>query len=214
MWFAPPDALVLDVESCNQLEGCPGCGPNRTRPRARGGRGNRRAHGFMTSCPDGSRVAAPTPTTPPAWGHSGVRSKILLVHLVKDLQHVTPAFVTRLHNSLIICGTSPIVNRFSSNHSPMNHGNTASEHRGSPLTYLRGCYTWHLPSSTFDAKTSWLNNLLYSQSHNICRQSLDMRLRSLSSRTRIERGVTNSTLSRTFDRAITVNPAPFATAAL
>lgn len=162
----------------------------------------------MTSCPDGSRVAAPTPTTPPAWGHSGVRSKILLVHLVKDLQHVTPAFVTRPHNSLIICNISPSVNHFSSNHSPMNHGNTASEHQGSPLTYLRGCHTWHLPKSTFDAKTSWLNNLLYSQSHNICRQSLDMRLRSLSSRIRIERGVTNSTVSRTFDRAITVNPAP------
>ena len=40
-----PDALVLDVESCNQLTGCPGCGLNRTRPRARGGGGDRRALG-------------------------------------------------------------------------------------------------------------------------------------------------------------------------
>ena len=40
-----PDALVLDVESCNQLAGCPGCALNRTRPRARGGGGNRRALG-------------------------------------------------------------------------------------------------------------------------------------------------------------------------
>ena len=27
-----PDALVLDVESCNQLAGCPGCGLNRALP--------------------------------------------------------------------------------------------------------------------------------------------------------------------------------------
>ena len=41
----PSDALVLDVESCNQLVGCPGCGLNRTRPRSRGGGGDRRALG-------------------------------------------------------------------------------------------------------------------------------------------------------------------------
>ena len=40
-----PDALVLDVESCNQLVGCPGCGLNRTRPRSYGGGGDRRALG-------------------------------------------------------------------------------------------------------------------------------------------------------------------------
>ena len=40
-----PDALVLDVESCNQLAGCPGCGLNRSRPRAYGGGGDRRALG-------------------------------------------------------------------------------------------------------------------------------------------------------------------------
>ena len=40
-----PDALVLDVESCNQLAGCPGCGLNRSRPRARGRGGDRRALG-------------------------------------------------------------------------------------------------------------------------------------------------------------------------
>ena len=40
-----PDAVVLGVESCNQLAGCPGCGLNRTRPRARGGGGDRRALG-------------------------------------------------------------------------------------------------------------------------------------------------------------------------
>ena len=32
-----PGALVLDVESCNQLAGCPGCGLNRSRPRSYGG---------------------------------------------------------------------------------------------------------------------------------------------------------------------------------
>ena len=40
-----PDALVLDVESCNQLAGCPGYVLNRSRPRARGGGGDRRALG-------------------------------------------------------------------------------------------------------------------------------------------------------------------------
>ena len=40
-----PDALVLDVESCNQLAGCPGCGLNRARSRACGGGGDRRALG-------------------------------------------------------------------------------------------------------------------------------------------------------------------------
>ena len=39
------DALVLDVESCNQLAGCPGCGVTCSRPRARGGGGDRRALG-------------------------------------------------------------------------------------------------------------------------------------------------------------------------
>ena len=40
-----PDALVLDVESCNQLAGCPGCGLSRSRPRSYGGGGDRRALG-------------------------------------------------------------------------------------------------------------------------------------------------------------------------
>ena len=40
-----PNALVLDIESCNQLVGCPGCGLNRARSRACGGRGDRRALG-------------------------------------------------------------------------------------------------------------------------------------------------------------------------
>ena len=40
-----PDTLVLDVESCNQLAGCPGCGLNHIRPRARSGGGDRRALG-------------------------------------------------------------------------------------------------------------------------------------------------------------------------
>ena len=40
-----PDALVLDVESCNQLVGYPGCGLNHTRSQARGGGGDRRALG-------------------------------------------------------------------------------------------------------------------------------------------------------------------------
>ena len=40
-----PGALVLDVESCNQLVGCPGCGVNCSRSRVCGGRGDRRALG-------------------------------------------------------------------------------------------------------------------------------------------------------------------------
>ena len=40
-----PNALVLDVESYNQLAGRPGCGLNRTRPRARGRGGHRHALG-------------------------------------------------------------------------------------------------------------------------------------------------------------------------
>ena len=40
-----PDALVLDVESCNQLVGCPGCGVTCSRPRACGGGGDRRTLG-------------------------------------------------------------------------------------------------------------------------------------------------------------------------
>ena len=40
-----PDALVLDVESCNQLVGCPGCGVTCSRSRACGGEGDRRALG-------------------------------------------------------------------------------------------------------------------------------------------------------------------------
>lgn len=38
-------ALVLDIESCECLAGCPGCGLNRSRPRACGGGGDRRALG-------------------------------------------------------------------------------------------------------------------------------------------------------------------------
>ena len=40
-----PDALVLDIESCDRCAGCPGCGLNRSRPRVRGGGGDRRALG-------------------------------------------------------------------------------------------------------------------------------------------------------------------------
>ena len=40
-----PDTLVLDVESCNQLAGCPGRELNCSRPRARGGGGDRRTLG-------------------------------------------------------------------------------------------------------------------------------------------------------------------------
>ena len=40
-----PQALMLDIESCDRCASCPGCGLNRTRPRARGGGGNRRALG-------------------------------------------------------------------------------------------------------------------------------------------------------------------------
>ena len=40
-----PHALVLDIESCDCLAGCPGCGLNRSRPRACGGGGDPRALG-------------------------------------------------------------------------------------------------------------------------------------------------------------------------
>ena len=40
-----PDTVVLDVESCNQLAGCPGCGVTCSRSRACGGVGVRRALG-------------------------------------------------------------------------------------------------------------------------------------------------------------------------
>ena len=40
-----PNALVLDVESCDRCAGCPGCGLNRSRSRACGGGGDRRALG-------------------------------------------------------------------------------------------------------------------------------------------------------------------------
>ena len=40
-----PNALMLDIESCDRCAGCPGCGLNRSRPRARGGGGDRRALG-------------------------------------------------------------------------------------------------------------------------------------------------------------------------
>ena len=40
-----PDALVLDIESCDRCAGCPGCGLNRSRSRACGGGGDRRALG-------------------------------------------------------------------------------------------------------------------------------------------------------------------------
>jgi len=61
-----PDALVLDVESCNQLAGCPGCGLNRTRPRSYGRGGDRRALGRGSGADPmaqyGDRYAANTPT--------------------------------------------------------------------------------------------------------------------------------------------------------
>ena len=40
-----PDALVLDIESCDRCAGCPGCGLNRSRSRARGRGGHRHALG-------------------------------------------------------------------------------------------------------------------------------------------------------------------------
>ena len=40
-----PDALVLDIESCDRCAGCPGCGVNCSRSRACGGGGDRRALG-------------------------------------------------------------------------------------------------------------------------------------------------------------------------
>ena len=40
-----PDALVLDIESCDRCAACPGCGLNRSKSRACGGGGDRRALG-------------------------------------------------------------------------------------------------------------------------------------------------------------------------
>ena len=40
-----PQALVLDIKSCDRCAGCPGYGVNRSRSRARGGGGDRRALG-------------------------------------------------------------------------------------------------------------------------------------------------------------------------
>ena len=40
-----PDALVLDIESCDRCAGCPGCGVTCSRPRSYGGGGDRRALG-------------------------------------------------------------------------------------------------------------------------------------------------------------------------
>ena len=40
-----PQALVLDRESCDRCAACPGCGLNRSRSRACGGGGDRRALG-------------------------------------------------------------------------------------------------------------------------------------------------------------------------
>ena len=40
-----PQALMLDIESCDRCAGCPGCGLNRSRPRACGGGGDRRTLG-------------------------------------------------------------------------------------------------------------------------------------------------------------------------
>ena len=58
-------ALVLDIESCDCLAGCPGCGLNRSRPRARGGGGDRRALGRGPGADPmaqyGARYAANTP---------------------------------------------------------------------------------------------------------------------------------------------------------
>ena len=41
----PECALVLDIDSCDRCAGCPGCGVNRSRSRARGSGGDRRALG-------------------------------------------------------------------------------------------------------------------------------------------------------------------------
>ena len=49
-----PDALVFDVESCNQLVGCPGCGVTCSRSRACGG--DRRALGPGFRCGSGGTI--------------------------------------------------------------------------------------------------------------------------------------------------------------
>ena len=61
-----PDALVLDVESCNQLVGCPGCGVNRSRSRACGGGGDRRALGRCSGAVPVAQYDAGYAAKPPA----------------------------------------------------------------------------------------------------------------------------------------------------
>ena len=75
-----PDALVLVVESCNQLVGCPGCGLNRSRPRSHGDGGDRRALGrgpgadpMAQTTLDMPRTRLPDGDIPGTW-RAGVRT--------------------------------------------------------------------------------------------------------------------------------------------
>ena len=61
-----PDALVLDIESCDRCAGCPGCGLNRSRPRARGRGGHRRALGPGSRQGSGGLSADGYAAKPPA----------------------------------------------------------------------------------------------------------------------------------------------------
>ena len=56
-------ALVLDIESCDCFAGCPGCGVNRSRPRACGGGGDRRALGWGPGADPVAQTAMDMPRT-------------------------------------------------------------------------------------------------------------------------------------------------------
>ena len=67
-------ALVLDIDSCDRCAGCPGCGVNRSKSRARGGGGERLGRGLGAPGDPGSFVGSVDGHEPePGVGHRGGR---------------------------------------------------------------------------------------------------------------------------------------------
>ena len=65
-------ALVLDIDSCDRCAGCPGCGVNRSKSRARGGGGERLGRGLGAPGDPGSFVGSVDGHEPePGVGHRG-----------------------------------------------------------------------------------------------------------------------------------------------
>ena len=58
--------LVLGIESCNRCAGCPGCGLNRSKSRACGGGGDRRALGRGPGADPMAQYGAGYAVKPPA----------------------------------------------------------------------------------------------------------------------------------------------------